>query len=98
MEPTTTDSTPHADGAKPELALADGSADSTRKVMVALCTLCIAIFSACVIAIGFYVHLVAGLAVTATVAMWIGWSIAQTLKETKDSSPNGRDEGRAGNA
>jgi uncharacterized protein (DUF697 family) len=72
-----------------ELGGAPGSADRGRKVMVALGVLCIAIFSACVIAIGFYVHVVAGLAVTATVALWIGYSIGQTLKETNgDSSPN----------
>lgn len=51
---------------------------------VALCGLCIAIFCAAVLGIAFHLHLVAGLAAVALIAWWIGSSIAEVLKETRE--------------
>lgn len=72
--------------AGPRRAESTGSTIETteRKVMVALCGLCIAIFCAALLGIAFYVHVIAGLAALALIAWWLGSSIAEVLKETRE--------------
>jgi hypothetical protein len=70
----------------PRCAVSPGSTIETteRKVMVALCGLCIAVFCAALLGIAFYVHVVAGLFALALIAWWLGSSMAEVLKETRE--------------
>jgi hypothetical protein len=90
---TTTDPSPASQStpepiasAGPSCAESTGSTIETteRKVMVAICGLCIATFCAALLGIAFYVHVVAGLAALALIAWWLGSSIAEVLKETRE--------------
>ena len=77
--------------AQPPLDVPAGSAEipTERKVMVALCAICLLVFCGSLIALAFWTHVGLGLISLALVAWWLGSSIAETLKESRDtSSPN----------
>ena len=81
----------------PALDEAAGSAEipTERKVMIVLCAICLLIFCGSLIALAFWTHVGLGLISLALVAWWLGSSLAETLKETRDtSSPNVENEPR----
>ena len=77
--------------AQPPLDVTAGSAEipGERKVMIAVCAICLLIFCGSLIALAFWTHVGLGLISIALIAWWLGSSIAETLKETRGtSSPN----------
>ena len=75
-----------------------GEISRERKVVIALCALCLLLFAGSVIAIAFMTDIRLGLVALALIAWWLGSSLAGVLKESrKGSPPNPADEPRAEN-
>jgi len=62
----------------------DNDMTTERKAMVAIVALCIFTFCASLIAMAFYINILVGFASLCFVSWWVGSSIVETLKETKE--------------